>query len=86
MASKAMKARDGRFLTRVEVARIFAVTPSTVSRWGREGRLPSVRTLGGQRRYVRDAVLSLAEEAGIAMAAATVPSVARPRARRARRA
>ena len=81
-----MKGRKRGFLTRVEIARIFSVTPSTVSRWGREGRLPSVRTLGGQRRYLREAVLSLAEGAGIAIQPASVPSVGTARKHRTGRA
>jgi predicted DNA-binding transcriptional regulator AlpA len=57
--------RNKRMLTRADVARIFSVTPSTVSRWSREGKLPSARTLGGQRRYVWDSVAGLAARAGI---------------------
>ncbi len=30
---------------------MLGVTPNTVSRWAREGRLPSIATLGGHRRY-----------------------------------
>lgn len=48
-----------RYLTRSEVARLFEVSPATVARWTREGRLPFVLTLGGQRRYVRDQVVAL---------------------------
>ena len=44
------------FLTRAEVAAIFQVSPHTVTRWGKEGKLPSVMTPGGQRRYPRRAV------------------------------
>jgi excisionase family DNA binding protein len=42
-----------RFLTRTEVARILGVSPNTVSRWAREGRLPCQMTLGGHRRFDR---------------------------------
>lgn len=38
-------------LTPAEVAAIFRVDPRTVNRWAKAGRLPSVRTLGGHRRY-----------------------------------
>ena len=38
-------------LTRSEVARILGVSPTTVTRWAREGRLPCRRTLGGHHRY-----------------------------------
>ncbi|MBI4308626.1 MAG: helix-turn-helix domain-containing protein [Chloroflexi bacterium] len=44
------------FLSRAEVARLLEVSPNTVTRWAREGRLPFVLTLGGRRRYVRDDV------------------------------
>jgi excisionase family DNA binding protein len=37
--------------TPAEVAHLFRVDPRTVARWGREGSLASVRTLGGHRRY-----------------------------------
>lgn len=52
-------------LTRGQVAVIFGVAPNTVSRWSREGKLPCVRTLGGQRRYVEAQVFTLAERLGI---------------------
>ncbi len=34
-----------------EVAAMFGVDPRTVTRWAKTGRLASVRTLGGHRRY-----------------------------------
>ena len=38
-------------LTPRETAALFHVDPRTVTRWAREGKLPSARTLGGHRRY-----------------------------------
>jgi excisionase family DNA binding protein len=38
-------------LTPAEVAAIFRVDPKTVTRWAKAGKLTSVRTLGGHRRY-----------------------------------
>ncbi len=38
-------------MTVAEVARLFRVDPKTVARWAKEGRLTSVRTLGGHRRF-----------------------------------
>lgn len=64
--------RNKGILTRGDVARIFSVTPNTVSRWSREGKLPSVRTLGGQRRYLLDKVVRLAARAGIPSALTAV--------------
>lgn len=34
-----------------EVAEIFRVDPRTVTDWARRGRIPSIRTLGGHRRF-----------------------------------
>jgi len=47
-------------LTPQEVATLFGVDPKTVTRWARAGRLHSVRTLGGHRRYLAAEVRALA--------------------------
>ena len=46
-----MRDPDDRLLTPREVADLFRVDPKTVTRWADEGRLSSIRTLGGHRRY-----------------------------------
>jgi excisionase family DNA binding protein len=38
-------------LTPAEVAGLFRVDPKTVTRWANSGKLTSLRTLGGHRRY-----------------------------------
>ncbi len=38
-------------LTPGEVAAIFRVSPKTVTRWARAGKISAVRTLGGHRRF-----------------------------------
>ena len=40
-----------RLLTPAEVAEMFRVDPKTVTRWAKAGKLTSIRTLGGHRRY-----------------------------------
>ena len=40
-----------RFLRTSDVARMLHVSPKTVSRWAKEGRLPHLSTLGGHRRF-----------------------------------
>jgi excisionase family DNA binding protein len=40
-----------RLLTPSEVAALFRVDPKTVTRWAQQGKLHSIRTLGGHRRY-----------------------------------
>lgn len=42
----------GPLMTPGEVARLFHVNTKTVSRWARSGKITSVRTLGGHRRYL----------------------------------
>ena len=40
-----------QLLTPSEVAALFRVDPKTVTRWAKAGKLTSIRTLGGHRRY-----------------------------------
>ena len=49
-------------LTRKQVAALFGVAPATETRWAHDGRLASVMTLGGHRRYPRELVESLIEQ------------------------
>lgn len=39
------------YLLAAEVGRMLRVSPKTVSRWAKEGKLPHSRTLGGHRRF-----------------------------------
>jgi excisionase family DNA binding protein len=48
-----------RFLTRSEVSRLLGVSPNTVTRWAREGRLACQVTLGGHHRFERELVEKL---------------------------
>lgn len=47
----AVAAEEDSWLTRTDVAHLFQVSPSTVTRWAREGRIPAKRTPGGHYRY-----------------------------------
>jgi excisionase family DNA binding protein len=53
-------------LTPAEVAALFRVDPKTVTRWAKAGKLSSIRTLGGHRRYreseVRDLLTGMVPE------------------------
>lgn len=40
-----------KLLTPAEVAIMFRVDPKTVTRWANDGRLTTIRTPGGHRRY-----------------------------------
>jgi excisionase family DNA binding protein len=46
-------------LTPAEVAALFRVDPKTVTRWAKAGKLSSIRTLGGHRRYRASEVQAL---------------------------
>jgi excisionase family DNA binding protein len=66
MASGARVPPDAaeRLLTPAEVVAAFRVDPKTVTRWAKAGKLSSVRTLGGHRRYREAEVLGAAHRAG----------------------
>lgn len=51
-------------LTPAEVAAMFRVDPKTVTRWAKAGKLSSIRTLGGHRRYRESEVRKLLEGMG----------------------
>jgi excisionase family DNA binding protein len=56
-----------RLLTPGEVASLFRVDPKTVTRWASAGRIGSIRTPGGHRRFreseVRTMLANLTSEA-----------------------
>ena len=54
----------GRLLRTREVALLFQVSERAVTDWARKGRLPSVRTPGGHRRYPADLVQQLLVQTG----------------------
>jgi excisionase family DNA binding protein len=57
-------------LTPAEVATMFRVDPKTVTRWAKAGKLTSIRTLGGHRRYreteVRALLAGIPQHPGVA--------------------
>ncbi|HVW81992.1 MAG TPA: BldC family transcriptional regulator [Mycobacteriales bacterium] len=67
-----MEARD-RLLTPGEVASLFRVDPKTVTRWAAAGRINSIRTPGGHRRFRESEIRDLLRQDG-AKAAPAVPA------------
>ena len=58
-----MRAHDDHdLMTPSEVAALFKVSPKTVTRWARAGRLTAIRTLGGHRRFRRTEVEAKLDE------------------------
>jgi len=57
MTSRVVEAEA--LLTPAEVASLFRVDPKTVTRWANTGKLTSLRTLGGHRRYRESEVRNL---------------------------
>jgi excisionase family DNA binding protein len=49
-------------LTPAEVAAMFRVDPKTVTRWANAGKLTSIRTPGGQRRFRENEVTALLKD------------------------
>jgi excisionase family DNA binding protein len=54
----------GDWLSRTDVARLFQVSASTVTRWAREGKVPAKRTPGGHYRYPAAEIRRLAGTSG----------------------
>jgi excisionase family DNA binding protein len=52
---------EDRLLTPGEVASLFRVDPKTVTRWAAAGRIGSIRTPGGHRRFRESEVRALLE-------------------------
>lgn len=51
MATVIKTSVESALMTPAEVAEAFRVEPKTVTRWAKAGKLTSIRTLGGHRRY-----------------------------------
>lgn len=51
--------RREQYLRTSEVALRLQVSPKTVARWAKEGRLPYLATLGGHRRFPCSAIEQL---------------------------
>jgi excisionase family DNA binding protein len=56
---------EERLFTTGEVAALFRVEPKTVTRWAKSGKLSSLRTLGGHRRFKEAEVRTLLAEHGM---------------------
>jgi excisionase family DNA binding protein len=56
------KDHSPEYLRAGEAAALLNVSPKTVSRWAKEGKIPHIRTLGGHRRFPRAEVERLARE------------------------
>lgn len=76
-----MPAGRDRLLTPGEVATLFRVDPKTVTRWAAAGRINSIRTPGGHRRFRESEVRTLLDggepvAAGVHVPVAAIPAQA----------
>ena len=66
MAAQPKGSEAPSYLLPAEVAELLSVSPKTVSRWAKQGKLPFMKTLGGHRRYpeaqIRQLVNQLRQE------------------------
>jgi excisionase family DNA binding protein len=72
-----VEARD-RLLTPGEVATLFRVDPKTVTRWAAAGRINSIRTPGGHRRFRESEIRDLLRQDGAKAAGAPAPAPRAP--------
>jgi excisionase family DNA binding protein len=52
---------EEEFLRPAEAAKLLHVSPQTISRWAKEGKIGYVVTLGGHRRFRSSEIHALAE-------------------------
>lgn len=62
MAEQNAVPTNEKLLTPGEVALMFRVDPKTVTRWASAGRIGSIRTPGGHRRFRESEVTALLAE------------------------
>lgn len=55
-----MASEDEEFLRPAEAAKLLHVSPQTITRWAKEGRIGYVVTLGGHRRFRGSEIRQLA--------------------------
>jgi excisionase family DNA binding protein len=70
--------KSEHLLTASEVAGLFRVNPKTVTRWAKAGKISSIRTLGGHRRYRSNEIrmlFSASEWAGVVDVTDTRPEI-----------
>jgi len=56
-----MATEEEEFLRPAEAAKLLHVSPQTISRWAKEGRIGYVVTLGGHRRFRGSEIRQLAD-------------------------
>jgi excisionase family DNA binding protein len=64
-ASSTLGSGRRSYLRAAEAAALLHVSPKTISRWAREGKLGHVVTLGGHRRFSREDIEALADRMAI---------------------
>jgi excisionase family DNA binding protein len=58
-------------LTPAEAAHFLGVTPNTVTRWSRAGKISAIQTMGGHRRFRRSEIERVLRDANLVSARAT---------------
>lgn len=57
------------YLTAEQVAERFQVSAETAREWARSGKVPTIRTPGGQYRFSREVIDALAPESAVEVSA-----------------
>lgn len=60
-SQRVVQAIERKLLTPGEVARLLRVDPKTVTRWASQGRISSIRTPGGHRRFNAIEIMNIVE-------------------------
>jgi excisionase family DNA binding protein len=68
-AGPGLTGREPGYLRTFEVAELLHVSPKTITRWAKGGKLPFFMTLGGHRRYPANEIRALARDLRVRPAA-----------------
>lgn len=64
MTNRITLAGTDNYLTPAEVASLLRVDPKTVTRWAQAGKIGSIRTPGGHRRFAESEIRALLADDG----------------------
>lgn len=53
---------DSDYLTPLQAGRLLGVSPKTITRWAKQGKLSCTVTLGGHRRFAKSDIQKLIKE------------------------
>lgn len=77
-AERGVRTDRDELLTPAEAAHFLGVTPNTVTRWSRAGKISAIQTMGGHRRFRRSEIERVLRDANLVSPRADLTSTFQP--------